>query len=119
MSCKAGKREELALNTTTDNLTDIGAAPTPPAWCEPGAQATWDQLTEQHGGHPIASWYRDFGGVWIACEDRIQDGRILRSAPVIHYSEEPGLGDGIDAAGARQFAAELLSAAELLERLER
>ncbi len=80
---------------TTDNLTDIGPAPTPPAWCEPGTQPTWDSVTDEGG--LIASWTRDIGNVWIACDDQIVDGRMLRSAPAIHYSEEPGQGQGISA----------------------
>jgi len=98
---------------TTDNATDVGAAPQPPAWALPGAQPSWDSLAAD--GATIASWTRDFGDVWIAADDRIANGRVLRSKPAIHYSEEPGSGEGIDPAGARRLAAELLNAADLLD----
>ena len=101
---------------TTDNLTDIGAAPTPPAWCEPGAQPSWDSVTNDSDRIGFASWCRDFDDVWVSCDDHVENGRILRSAPAIHYSEEPGLGHGIDPAAARRLAAELLNAADILDQ---
>ena len=100
------------MNTT--NFTDIGPAAPAPAWCEPGTQPTFDSLTAD--GAPLAGWTRDVGAnVWIACDDTIEDGRWVRSRSAIHYSEEPGLGDGIDAAAARRLAAELLNAADILD----
>jgi hypothetical protein len=96
----------------TDNLSDVGPATPPPAWCEPGAAGEWQQLVE---GDMVCTWGRDLGDVWISCDDRIENGRVLRSAPAIHYSEEPGLGGGIDAVAARRLAAKLLNAADLLD----
>ena len=99
---------------TTDNLADIGPAPTPPAWCEPGTQPTWDSVTDEGG--LIASWCRDIGNVWMAAPTTAsRNGRVLRSAPAIHYSEEPGQGQGIDPAAARRLAAQLLDAADILD----
>jgi hypothetical protein len=37
------------LTNTTDHLTDIGPAPSPPAWCESGTEPTWDTLTLDGG----------------------------------------------------------------------
>ena len=58
---------------------------------------------------------RDIGNVWISCDDHTVNGRVLRTAPAIHYSEEPGRGEGINAAAARRLAAELLNAADILD----
>ncbi len=50
---------------TTDNLTDIGAAPQPPAWCEPGAQPSWDSVSDDSDMIAFASWCRDFGDDFV------------------------------------------------------
>ncbi len=89
---------------TTDNT----ALPTPPAWALPDTGPEWDSLTPDGG--PLAGGTRDVGtDVWIACDDTIEDGHWARSPAAIHYSEEPGQGQGIDAAAARRLAAELLN----------
>jgi hypothetical protein len=94
----------------TDNLTDVGAAPAPPSWCEPGARPDW----QERGGHMVAVWLRVFGPyVWVECEDRTVNRRVLRTLPAIHYAEETGA--GIDAVGARRLAAELLNAADIID----
>ncbi|HYB39196.1 MAG TPA: hypothetical protein VEF72_28055 [Mycobacterium sp.] len=62
---------------TAGDIPDIG--PTPPPWCEPDAQPAWDSLT--HEGTTILSWTRDIGpDVWIAADDTIVDGELVRSA---------------------------------------
>jgi hypothetical protein len=67
-----------------DQLTDLGPAPTPPAWCLPGTEPNTDSTGEGH----LWSWVRDFGpNVWIECEDRIVDGRITRTQPQLVISE--------------------------------
>ena len=98
-------------------LTDVGPATPPPAWCLPDAAPRWEQLTEEdeYGCSTICTWCRDFGDVWVACDDHIVDGRVLRSPPRIQYFEPPR--DGIDAATARKLAADLLNAADELEAL--
>ncbi len=101
---------------TPDQLTDVGPATPPPAWCLPEATPRWEQLTDQYGGGSICSWSRDFGNVWIACEDTIVNGRVLRTPPRIQYFETPR--DGIDATTARKVAADLLNAADELDRLQ-
>ena len=96
---------------TPDQLTDVGPATPPPAWCLPDAAPRWEQLTD--GGGNIGMWSRDFGDVWVACEDTVVDGRVLRTPARIHYFETPR--DGIDAATARKVVADLLNAADELE----
>jgi hypothetical protein len=95
---------------TTGNHPLAGLGPTAPAWCEPGARPGWDRLAAD--GSSILSWSRDVGSVWIGCYDRIEDGEWVRS-PALIYGELPA--DGLDAAGARRLAAELLAAADLLD----
>lgn len=46
-------------------------------------------------------------------DDRVVDGRVLRTQPAIHYTEPPVL--GIGPAAARRLAAELLNAADTLD----
>jgi hypothetical protein len=97
---------------TTDSTFDIG--PTPPPLTLPGAQPNWDSLTPD--GTTVLAWTRDIGDqVWIAAEDTIAEGQWLRSPAVVGFCEPPR--DGLDAAGARQLAAELLNAADELDRL--
>ena len=100
----------------TDNTTDIGPAPTPtpPAWCEPGATGEWQQLVK---GGAVYAWTRDVrADMWITCEDRIEAGRVLRSAPRIHVDQSQWIGDdGIDPATARQLGSALVAAADLLD----
>jgi hypothetical protein len=94
---------------TTDNNT---ALPTPPAWCEPDARPDWDSVTADGG--PLASWCRDFGdGVWIGCDDTIQDGRWVRGPATIYLAEL--FPEGMDAAGARRLGAQLLNAADTVD----
>ncbi len=101
------------------NLTDVGPAPTPPAWCPPDTIGQWDRLTDDYGGGIACGWTRYFpadetaADVWIEAEDTIVDGRVLRTAPRIGYTEPSR--NGLDAAGARRLAAELLNAAEVLD----
>lgn len=92
--------------------TDIGPAAPAPGWILPGTEPAWDTLTED--GATLCSWTRDIGAhVWISAEDRTQDGRWLRSAPTIGYTEPSR--HGLDATGARRLAAELLNAADILD----
>lgn len=40
--------------------TDIGPATPPPAWCEPGTEPSWDNLTDEFGGGMVCQWSRYF-----------------------------------------------------------
>jgi hypothetical protein len=105
------------MTTTPTNpqppLTDIGLATPPPAWCLPGTEPEWYQLTEQAGGYAVCSWQRNVtDDVWIAAEDRIIDGRVMRTAPMILYWEPPA--EGVTVAQAREVAAGLIAAADVL-----
>jgi hypothetical protein len=101
------------MKTTTDQLTDLGPAPTPPAWCLPGTAPN----TESTGEGYLWSWSREFGEhVWIECEDTIANGRVLRGEPRIVYSEPPA--DGVSPAQAKELARALMAAAGELDELE-
>lgn len=95
---------------TTDNIFDVG--PTPPPWTLPGAAPNWDSLNTEDGT-TVLSWTRDVGGVWIACDATIEAGEWAYSAATIRFCEPPR--GGLDAAGARRLAAELLEAAQILD----
>jgi hypothetical protein len=92
-----------------DDLTDLG--PAAPAWCE--SEPSWDSL-DPGTGATILTWTRDIGSVWITCYDDLTDGELVRSEASIGYCGPPA--QGLDAAGARRLAAELLAAADLLEK---
>jgi len=95
---------------TIDNIGGLG--PTPPAWCEPGTKPDWNSLTPDGAG--ILDWTRDIGQVWIAGADRIdENGEWTHDVGAIYFSEAPR--HGLTAAAARQLAAELLAAADLLD----
>jgi hypothetical protein len=94
---------------------DLGPAPTPPAWCEPGARPDQSSVRMVDGA-PIAAWERCLGDVWVYCHDTEENGRMVRSAPRIAYNDPPA--DGLDAAGARQLARELMAAANTLTDAE-
>ena len=95
---------------TTDDLAGIG--PTPPAWCEPDTKPDWSSLTME-GTSPL-SWCRDVGEVWIAADDTLdENGNWSAARPRIGFCEPPA--EGLDAAGARRMAADLLNAADLLD----
>jgi hypothetical protein len=71
-------------------LTDVGPATPPPSWCLPGTEPRWERLTEKHGGGTACFWSRDMSdGVWIECEDRVINGRVMRSEPRIMHWEPP------------------------------
>jgi hypothetical protein len=97
--------------------TDVGPAAPPPAWCLPDTEPSWDVLTKEYGGGMVCSWSRTFpadlvsADVWIQSDDQIIDGRVVRTAPQIMMYE----GDGITPAQARQLAAALLNAADVLD----
>ncbi|WP_373234884.1 hypothetical protein [Mycobacterium marinum] len=97
--------------------TDVGPAILPPSWCAPGTDPDWERLSEQYGGALACFWVRNFpddnGDVWVKAEDRVIDGRIRRTIPAIHYTESPS--EGVTPAQARQLAAELLNAADVLD----
>jgi hypothetical protein len=106
--------------TTDSDTFDVGPAPAPPPWCEPGTVGRWEELTEDYGGGTACLWTRYFppdeltADVWIECEDRIENGRILRTPPRIGYTEPSRR--GLDAEEARWLAAELLNAADVLDQ---
>jgi hypothetical protein len=99
-------------------VTDVGPATPPPSWCLPNVEPVVDKLNQHLGGGIIASWSRDFraadsaADVWIEADDRVIAGRVARTAPRIMYWEPPA--DGMTAAQARQLAAQLLNAADVL-----
>jgi hypothetical protein len=85
--------------------------PLPPAWCDPGTRIGLESIT--FDGQPIACFARDIGAVTIAQHHTLSDdGRWAACPPVIRVFEP---NDGLDAAGARRLAAELLDAADLLD----
>ena len=94
---------------TTDNTFDVG--PTPPPWALRGAAPNWDSLTQD--GTTVLSWVREVGEVWIAADATIQDGQWVRSPAAIGYGEAPR--GGLDVAGGRRLAADLLKAADILQ----
>ena len=58
-------------------------------------------------------WERCVGRrVWIAAEDHTLDGNMFRTPPRIFVGEYP---DGLGVVEARELAAELLNAADLLD----
>lgn len=100
---------------TTDNTFDVGPAAPPPAWCEPGAVGEWAELAleHEHGGGQVCLWNRDVGpNVWIECEDTVSAGRVIRTPPAIYVAEQSS---GFTAVAARQLAAALLDAADLID----
>jgi hypothetical protein len=95
--------------------TDVGPATPPPAWCLPDSQPSWDVLT---AGGMVCSWTRNFPEAedasalcWISAEDRIVDGRVLRTAPWIGTYEH----DVITAEEACKLAAAFPNAADVLD----
>lgn len=98
---------------TDHDLTDAGPATPPPNWCLPDAEPSWDKLTYEYGGGLVATWTRNVGDdVWIQAEDRIEGGRLLRSAPRIVYWEPAH--DGIDSVQAHKLAEALVAAADIV-----
>ena len=91
----------------------------PPPWC-PGIEPSWDELTDEYGGGAVCTWSRNFPGddpgadVSIQCEDRIVDGRVLRTEARIMLFEPSH--EGLTPEQVRRLAAELLNAADELER---
>lgn len=99
------------MNAHDPSLTDVGRATPAPNWCLPDAQPQWERLTV---GGAVCMWSRDIGaaGVWIEAEDRIVDGRVMRSAPRIMYFEAPR--DGATCPEACELAAALVAAADII-----
>lgn len=104
-----------AAHPPRPDLMDIGPATPPPAWCLPGREPVWGNLAAEHGGGQICMWDRNLDGpdLWISCEDTVLDGRVLRSPPRIFGTEEPE--DGWTAEQARELAANLIAAADLID----
>jgi hypothetical protein len=104
--------------TTNQDATDMGPATPAPNWCLPGAEPSWDKLTDEYGGGAVATWSRSFPSndpgddVWIQCEDSISDGRVRRTAPRIHLYESPR--DGLTQPEAVELARALMAAAEVM-----
>jgi hypothetical protein len=103
------------------SASDVGPATPAPRWCLPDAEPSLEKVNTQYGGGVISYWSRSFAAedcatdVWIHAEDQVIDGRVMRTAPRIMYWEPPG--DGMTAAQARQLAAQLLNAADVLTDL--
>lgn len=88
---------------------DIGPPPAAPSWCMPGAVP--EQWLTDNG--VVNAWSRDFGpDVWIACEDRVVDGRVRRSEPRVFYNEPSSV--GLNTHQAREMARRLIAAADTL-----
>lgn len=100
------------MTTTTpnaDHLTDIGPAIAPPSWCLPGTRPDTDSA---YSDDTFWSWVRTISpDVWIACEDTVIDGRIMRSLPAVYYSEPSR--DGATVEQVRELAAALVEAADI------
>lgn len=91
-------------------VTDVGPATPAPNWCLPGTEPDWQRLT---GGGAVCAWERKVSDdVWVECEDRVVDGRVMRTAPRIQYFEPTR--DGITCAQAHELAAGLIAAADVL-----
>jgi hypothetical protein len=70
--------------TIDPDTFDVG--PTPPPWTLPGAQPSWDSLSDD--GTTILSWTRDISDqVWIAADTTIMEGRRLLGRPRLVRSE--------------------------------
>ena len=101
--------------TINQTATDIGPSTPAPNWCLPGAEPSWDKLTD---GGTVATWSRSFppddpgADVWIQCEDSIIDGRVVRTAPRIHLFESPR--DGLTQTQAVELARALMAAADVI-----
>jgi hypothetical protein len=104
--------------TNHPDLTDLGPAVPPPSWWRPGLNPA-AEIDE--GGTHVLLWVRYFGetsghgdelcgDVWIDCEDRYVDGRLLRSQPRLFIDTAGGQ---IDAARARNIAHALMEAADV------
>lgn len=95
-------------------LTDVGPAPArPPSWCLPDTVPEHWHTSSGNQIDPVTGWSRDFGpDVWIACEDRVVDGRVIRSAPRIFHADAPQ--HGITSLDARDLADALVAAAEVV-----
>jgi hypothetical protein len=104
--------------TINQDPTDMGPATPPPNWCLPGAEPSWDKLTDEYGGGMVATWSRSFppddsgADVWIQAEDSIVDGRVRRTAPRIHLYESPR--DGLTQPQAVELARALMAAADVI-----
>lgn len=84
-----------------------------PNWCLPDVLPQWDELTERAGGGTVCTWTRDVSeGVWITADDRVIDGRVMRSAPRIYFFEPPA--GGVVCEQARELAAGLVAAADIV-----
>lgn len=120
--CTAGSLSDAGATmpsvTTTPSrhaLADIGPATPAPSWCLPDAMPDWLRRTEKYGGGQICVWERALDdGVYIVCEDEVMRGRVLRSEPRIFGTEEPE--QGWTAAEARELAAHLVAAADLIDQ---
>lgn len=113
------QRLGVRVRVNVKDAVDIGPAPAAPAWCLPDAAPTWDTLTKEYGEVLVCAWTRDvdgdYSGVWIRGEDQVIEGRMMRGAPRIVMLEPAQ--DGWSAAEARQCAAALLNAADVLDGL--
>lgn len=99
-------------------LVDVGPATPPPSWCLPGAEPDWENChcPVGNGGGQLCVWSRSVGAncVLIGCEDKVVDGRVLRSEPRVFGIEVPR--SGWTAAQARELARQLVAAADLIDQ---
>jgi hypothetical protein len=114
-SCAAGQPVVCANADAYGPPEDLGPVPTPPSWCEPDARPDRSSVRMVDGA-PIAAWERCLGDVWVYCYDTEENGRMVRSAARIAYTDPPA--DGLDAAQARQLGRELMAAANTLADAE-
>jgi hypothetical protein len=77
--------------------TDVGPATPPAAWCLPGTEPRWERLTAGYGGGSVCTWSRSFPD---------EPGAVGRGRRP--HSRRPG---------STQRAAELLNAADTLDKL--
>jgi hypothetical protein len=90
------------------DLTDVGPATPAPSWCLPGAVGDWHRTPE---GAMTCSWSRDVSvDVWIAADDHIIDGRVMRSGPRVCVEEQENLSQP----EARRLAEALIAAADIV-----
>jgi hypothetical protein len=104
-----GEENRTMTTATNSQLTDVSPATPPPDWCLPGAVPSTDSV--EADGNQLWHWTRTVSdNVWISCEDKVINGRVMRSQPKIALSDV-GM---ISAEEALEIAEELTLAEQIL-----
>ncbi|OBK89446.1 hypothetical protein A5649_13420 [Mycolicibacter heraklionensis] len=105
-----------AMTAARPDLVDVGPATPPPAWFPPDALPDWQDRTTQRGVEQFCEWSRDVAdGVAIACSDVVVAGRVMRSTPRVHMTDEPPAA-GWTVQQAREVAARIIAAADFIDQ---